>query len=252
MTSQLVADRRQRTRLLALGAMALGLAAAGTPATAQPGPRPFAVSADAGTDFPIDVGVRVQGELAGRFRLSTAVGLLPGAYVDAINDVLVGWDAYDRQTATLIAEALRSSLVWRTHLGLKPFAGAGFYMEGGYGMVALGGSATAGAILEAITGQTLPAGDRSASSRFDISSMLHMADVELGWEWSLGPALQLRTGIGGAFTIGARTQVDPQYAPASPRLTEAFAQYAEDYLDDIYTTYVHTPSLTVRLRTRLF
>jgi hypothetical protein len=48
---------------------------------------------------------------------------------------------------------------------------------------------------------------------------------------------------GGAFTIAARTEIDPEHKPVAPRAVEELASSGERYLDDILTSYVHVPAL---------
>jgi len=202
----------------------------------------------AGTDLPISVGGRLELETPSRFRLSTSLGFLPGAYVDAINETVVGLGGYDQETADLVKDALKSSLIWRTHLGYRVWRG--LYLEAGYGLVTLGGSAVGGELFSAVTGETVPPG-AGADRPFDLRSTLHMADVEVGWNFALS-RLGLRVAIGGAFTFAASTHVSAGYTPLSPQLAEEFARAAEAYLDDVYTSYVFTPVLSVSASYALF
>lgn len=204
----------------------------------------WSASTAAGTDVPIDVGVRVQVETPSRVRFSVAAGLLPGVYVDAINAFLVGIEAYPQETADLVKSSLERSLVVRTHVGGRPLRRRGFYVELGHALVGLGGGSTGAEIVEAATGESVPSSDDGTTRRFEVRSVLHMLDVELGWEWTVARRLRLRAAIGGAFTVASSTSIDPEYEPSAPRLTEQFTAASEDYLDDIYTTYVHTPVVT--------
>ncbi|MBK8481943.1 MAG: hypothetical protein IPL40_12335 [Proteobacteria bacterium] len=197
--------------------------------------------ASAGSDFPASLGGQLALEGPGRLRATVSLGCLPRPYVDAINALLVGVKAYDRPTADLIAQSLGSSLIWRTHLGWRPFRKAGFYLEGGYGLVALGGGATAAELVAGLTGQPAPQEAAAGGQSFSVSSRLHMLDVEFGWSWRLGPRWRLRAAVGGAFTVASRTRIEARFKPRAPRAVEAFAAYGEAYLDDIYTSYVFTP-----------
>ena len=89
-------------------------------------------------------------------------------------------DGYDEDTARLIEDALTSSLAWRTQLGWRPFRRAGFYLEGGYGLVTLGGSVSSGPIITRAYGIEVPDW-LVAGYDFTVESTLHMAGVELGW-----------------------------------------------------------------------
>lgn len=197
----------------------------------------------AGTEFPMSVALRGQVEAPFRLRLSSAVGVLPGPYVSAINGILVGVGAYNQATADLIRDALGSSLIWRTHLGYRPFVRHGFTFEAGYGLVALGGGASASTIVSAATGASSP--EAGTDKNFKVSSALHMVDVELGWEWVLLEHLFVRAAAGGAFTLAASSSVTPDYTPRAPRVTEAFGASSAAYLDETYTTYVFTPVVSL-------
>lgn len=210
----------------------------------SPGAPRWTGAVAAGTELPVSVGARAHIEAPIRLRLSTAVGVLPGPYVSAINGILVGAGAYDQSTATLIRETLSSSLVWRTHLGYRPFALHGFTVEAGYGLVALGGSASASSVVSAATGSAPPV-EATGGKTFSVASTLHMLDVELGWEWRIVEHLFIRCAIGGAFTLGASTSVTPDYTPRAPRATESFTSASAAYLDETYTNYVFTPVVSL-------
>jgi len=69
--------------------------------------------------------------------------------------------------------------------------------------------------------------------------------VGVGWAWRPWKGLTLRAAIGGAFTVGAGTSVEPEFQPLVPGLHKPFTTYCENYLDDIYTTYVFTPTVSL-------
>jgi hypothetical protein len=202
------------------------------------------ITVEANTDFPLSVGGRLGVESPWRLRLSTSLGYLPAAYLRAVNSVAVELDAYDRNRADLIEEALKNSLVWRTHVGWRPFPGAGFYLEGGYGLVALGGETNPETLLVALTGIDPPVGEDVLDRDYRVRSVLHMVDVELGWRWGLGAGWTARTALGAAFTLDSNSRVEPQFEPGNPLLVNAFARFAEGYLDDTFEQYVHLPVLS--------
>lgn len=203
------------------------------------------VTIQALTDAPIQVGVRVTAEGPYRLRVSTGVGVLPAAYVDVINATCTSAGWYDEVTASLISASLENALVWRTHLGWRPFARHGFQFEGGYALVALGGGVTGPELIEALTGQSVPedsAGERS----FALRATVHQADVSAGWEWVIRGHLVLRADLGGAFTLAARTDVEPEFE-LQTRLGEAAVDAmeieAETTLDETLVTWVHSPTV---------
>ncbi len=235
--------RARRVRVaLAASCVLLGLAGARPVRAAEEDAR-WRGAAALGTEFPMSVAARGQVEAPFRLRLSTTLGVLPRPYVGAINGFLVGIKAYDQSTADLIGSALSSSLIWRTHVGYRPFRRHGFTVEAGYGLVTLGGGASAATLISAITGQAAP--EAGADKNYTISSSLHMLDVELGWEWTLFQHLFVRSALGGAFTLGSSTTITPQFTPRAPRLQEAFAKVGETYLNDTYRSYVFTPVASI-------
>ncbi len=222
------------------------------PGEARAEPSRFHLDADLTTDFPVAIGGRVGLELPYRLRLSTSLGYLPSPYVEAINGFLVAIKAFDDATSALVKSALKSSLVWRTHVGIRPFARHGFVIDAGYGLVTLGGSATASELLAATTGQAPPEGDPGSSRNFSLGSTLHMLDVEFGWEWLILERLHLRAALGGAFTVGSSTSIEPDYRPRAPQATKIYTTASEAYLDNIYTSYVFTPVISVGVGYRFF
>lgn len=212
------------------------------------------------TDFPVSVGARINAEFPYRIQLSTAVGALPGGYVDVINAVVVSAGGYDDATADVIRSALASSLIWRTHVGWRPLARRGWYFEGGYGLVTLGGGITGQDALVLLTGGTAPnggggGGNGGAVLAYDVRSTLHMVDFETGWRWLLWrDRIVLTAAVGFAGTVGAKTVLEPK--DASP-LTDTAAlktlvDEGEAYLDDIYTSYVFATVATVGVGYRFF
>jgi hypothetical protein len=207
------------------------------------------VAVGAGTDFPIAVGARLEIEARSRLRISTSVGILPGMYVDAISAEVVARGGYGEETGDLVKRSLERAIVWRAHVGARVWRN--LYLEVGYGLAALGGSATAGEVIAAMTGQPVPPGV-GGDSTFDIESTLHMLDVEAGWDLALGHAWRLRVALGGAFTVAASSRIEPRYTPLSPEIADAFAREAQANLDDVYRSYVHVPVLSVSVSHALF
>jgi hypothetical protein len=205
----------------------------------------------AGTDFPVAVGGRFVLETPFRLRFSTSLGFMPGPYVDAINATVVGLGGYGERTADLVKTALQSSLIWRTHVGYRVWRG--LYVEAGYGLVALGGAAAAGDLIAAVTGRPLP-DSQGGAQPFRLDATLHMADVEVGYDFHLSPRWQIRAALGGAFTFAASTRVEPDFQPppGSSQLVDQFARGSEAYLDDVFTSYAFTPVASVSLAYALF
>jgi hypothetical protein len=196
-----------------------------------------------GTDFPVSVSVRGEIEAPPRLRASMSLGILPAPYVSAINAFVIAIGGYEEDTGDLVEAAISNSLIWRTHLGFRPFPKLGLYGEVGYGLVALGGQATTSELVAGLTGREVPPGDESHT--LSASSVLHMLDVEIGWAWLVWESWQLRAAIGGAFTVASSTTIEPDYTPRSWRATQALTDYGEAYLNDVYTAYVFAPVVSV-------
>jgi hypothetical protein len=210
------------------------------------GPAPaWKLSVEAGTDFPVSVGARVGAELPYRLRLSTSLGWLPRPYLRAINNVMVKAGAYERSAADLIESGLQSSLVWRTHVGWRPFAGAGFYVDAGYGLLALGGQTSPGEVLVALVGIDVPFEVEDLSGEYSVDSLLHMVDVELGWQWEVRERWTVRAAVGGAFTFKSAATVEPEFEPSVPLITNTFTSLAEGELNRVYQRYVRLPVLSL-------
>ena len=217
---------------------------AATPLVSGTGATPAkaVVSIGPATDVPLDVGVRLSIEGPRRVRLSTSVGILPDPYLDIINAAAVEAGAYDEETAKIVERSLRSSLVWRTHVGWR--AWRGLYVGAGYGLVGLGGSVAGEDLFTVATGTPPPAGEIGGNRKYSVKSMIHMADVEVGWEWRIR-SFAVRSAVGFAYTFDARTEVEPEYRPLFPQVVERYEREMEAYLDSIYESYVHSPVLTI-------
>src|SRR4051812_13919420 len=86
-----------------------------------------------GADIPVDalnVGFVIQAPSG--LRLSSTVG--------AVTDVFLGLMDEGDAAAGMMHAALRDSLVWRTHLGMKPWRTHGFYASAGYSLCSFGGA----------------------------------------------------------------------------------------------------------------
>lgn len=226
--------------------LAVALVAAPRPAAAAD----WHLHGEALTDVPILMGGRVTVEGPYRLRLATTLGAMPPFYVDLINAVGEQFDGYTEVTSALVSAALESSLVWRLHAGWRPFESLGLYAELGYGLVALGGGLSSEEVIAAATGGQPSQG--AADRNYSIDAMLHMLDAEVGWEFVFWDALVLRASLGVAATLGSQTSVTPQFEPTARRLVDALTAETERYLDDIFTTYVITPTLTIAIGYRFF
>lgn len=208
----------------------------------------WAGSLGLGTNFPLDVGARFSARSPGGLRGTFSMGYLPRAYVRTINSVVVKVGGYDQATAELVQAALQSSMVLRSHFGWSPFQTFGPYAEVGYGFVSLGGSATTGEVLAQIIDRPLPpSAVATVPETFTVDAVLHQVDVEIGWDIPMSRQLELRAGIGAAITIAADSSINPQYETLPTFPLEPFTNFAEAYLERLFTTYAHVPVASASL-----
>lgn len=190
------------------------------------------------TDLPIQAGARVVFENADiGLRLVANVGLLPSPYVDLIQTVVTSVGNLEDEVATVLLEALTNSLVLRLHLGWRPFEEAGFYVDGGYTVMTLGGGVQGETLVSATGGSISESG---AEREYDIDSTVHTLSLEIGYEWLFGDAWTFRLSLGAVTTIASSTSVTRSNTTG---ITDDVGRRAEVFLDDVYNAYVHTPVL---------
>ncbi|MBI5502888.1 MAG: hypothetical protein HY907_21770 [Deltaproteobacteria bacterium] len=222
-----------------------------TPATARAAD--WRLGMEALTDLPLQAGGRWWVEAPYGLHLDTSLGSLPPGYVDLINSVVVEFEGYGEDTATLISAVVSSSLVWRIHLGWRPSADWGFYFTAGYGMVAMNGEVAAGKLILAVLGQKIAEGVPDANGSYRASSTLHMVDAEIGYMWSMiEDHLTVRLALGFAGTVASATTVEPRFQPAQPAAVAEWTRRSAQYLDDIYTKYLFLPLISVGVGYRYF
>ncbi len=199
-----------------------------------------------GTDFPVQVGPLVRVEMPNRIRFSTGLGVMPSVYLDSINAVAVSAGWYDALTADLLTLAMENSLVWTTRVGWRPMEERGLYVQGGYNLVTLGGGLSGVELVSAVTGQSLPS-DAGVGRTMNVESTAHMLNLEVGWEWTVFQNGLVRSGLGGAFTVGSNTEISPNWTPR-PRIqpaVETLTSGGETYLTSVIQDYVHTVVITI-------
>lgn len=220
------------------------------------------------TDFPLQLGAAFRVEAPGGFQVSSSVGVLPMGYVDVINALATTTGAYQQETAELVRESLRESLVLKLNVGYRPFKGEGFYLDAGYGLVTLGSLVRGPTIMgipdprfqEVITNLEQQTGlnmdSVMAANRYKIDSTLHMLNAEVGYRLRFGQDWTARFALGAAFTIYGVTSVSARNAYVGEGWRTEYNDELMDstrrYLDSLYTQSVHTIILTVALGHRLF
>ncbi|HHO53677.1 MAG TPA: hypothetical protein ENK18_23095 [Deltaproteobacteria bacterium] len=222
---------------------------------AHAGSGPWHVDALLRTDVPTLAGITAQLESPARIRAALTLGTFPGLYLDGIQAVATSAGWYDQATAALIDASLRGSLGVHPEVGLRPLPGQGWYLDGGYQLVTLGGSLTSTEALEALTGRS--AGARGGALELQARSTLHLITIGTGWTWTPARRWIVASGIGGAFTAAASTRITVPGQPARfPQIEDtaslgALAAEGEEILDEIFRHYVHTPYVSVSVGYRL-
>lgn len=240
-----------RTMMTLCGLVLLTLAQAESPssataqAAADPAPGFAALSLGAGSDFPISIGLHARSELGPRLQLGMSLGVLPRPYLDVINDTLVRFGAYDEETAALISAALNNAVVWRTHLGFRPFRSSGFFVTGGYTWIGLGGDLTGSQALYALTGIDSDS-EQLSNLQLDATAMAHQAGLELGWRWRLGNFLSVEAAAGGFYTFAASSDLSFEDDPPLSPLLEPVLSAGERYLEDTLRRHVHGGYVSLR------
>ncbi|MBI5544253.1 MAG: hypothetical protein HY901_10215 [Deltaproteobacteria bacterium] len=232
-----------------LPAFALG------PATAAADEGTWHLTATAGTEFPVDAGARLTVDGPWRLQLSTSLGVMPDAYLQALNDSMVAFEVYPQTTAALIQSALTNSLIWRTQLGWRPFSSWGFYFQAGYTLATLGGALTGTQALAAATGREPPETEGANRTMIEVEarSTIHMLGGELGYRWLLLDRVAIQFALGGFGTVGASTKLTAPSAP--PRAAKALEPYLAEgaqYLDETYRSYVHAGYVSLQVGYRFF
>ncbi|MBT3219414.1 MAG: hypothetical protein HN348_10010 [Proteobacteria bacterium] len=212
----------------------------------------FHVDLVAKTDVALDIGGRVDVELPYRLRLGFSAGVLPAPYVDVINAVVVALGGYDDVTAALIEATIKNSLIIHTDIGWRPFPKHGFYFNTGYQLATLGGGLSGAEVIEAAVGGDAPAVAELLD--FDAAANLHMITVSVGWDIVIAKHFLIRPQLGGAFTVASKTTIEPDFSyPAIfSGVMDTFTGESEAYLDDLFTSWVHTPTIGLHLGWRFF
>lgn len=207
---------------------------------------------EAVTDVPLLVGAGLLLETRSRFRVRTSLGVMPQGYLRLSNSLLSRVDEdYPEEAQVLMEQAVDDTITWRSQVGVRPFERAGFYVHAGYTLLGVRGDATGEELIGAAEAFEEDQGElmrRMNPSMVTMNSRLHMIDMELGWDFALGERANLRLGAGWAYTLYSKTRVEADFEPSDEMPQDEVALFEEvssKYLDAIYRSYVHPPSLSV-------
>jgi hypothetical protein len=222
--------------LLCLG----GILLVGTSASAE---ERWTPTVELTTTIPLDIAERVSLEAPNRLHLRASIGVMP--YASLIDKVIKGFGGYGEAEAEVIREALSKSLVFRVQGGFRPFANLGLYLDVGYSLVTLGGDLDGNDVIVLGRGGIAPQDATSSFRHYRVSSTLHLVVLELGWEQALLDWLFVRGAIGFAGAQGASSTIEPTFSDVNAELLQAYCDQSAEYLDQLYTTYMYTPTLTL-------
>jgi hypothetical protein len=196
----------------------------------------------AGANAPLAVAAGLEVAFPWRFRIGATLGTFPRSVEHAVNHELVAHGVYKAALGDLVDASLSQVVQLHGYVGVKPWTHHGFFATAGYTVAWVSGRASVPQVATAI-GEMIP--DQLPVDRifFDVSSRLHLVDVELGWEWRLPHHWSLLLSLGAAITVTARTRVAAEPAITDPRFG-ALAARAQGTLDHAYNTYVRTPLLS--------
>lgn len=204
------------------------------------------------TDVPLMLGAGVLFEGDSRLRLRTSLGVMPKGYLRLSNALVErANEEYPEAAKILVERALDESIVWRSQVGWRPFERAGFYTHVGYTLLGLRGAASGDELIAAAEAFDEDQGElmrRMNPSTIGIGSRLHLVDLELGWDFRLGERANLRLGAGWAYTFYSKTAIEAEFDESAGMEAEEVAFFEEvsgKYLDAIYRSFVHPPSVSV-------
>lgn len=210
-------------------------------------PRDYHFDLGVGTEAPISVGGILTAELPHRFLLQLGVGVMPSAYVDAIDGFLTSVGAYDAVVSQVVRGSLGNSAVVRASVGGRPFADHGFEILGGYTLITAGGSVATAGILDAVLLQSgasfqVPAG---FAADIPLSTTLHNFHASIGWRWLLADdRLVIRASLSYIQTVGSRIDVKiPASATEVVPYQALINEQVNAYLGPYFSKYAKAPTL---------
>ncbi len=217
-----------------------------------PSTRAWSVRAEAVTDVPLQIGGGLLLETPSRFRLKTSAGVLSQAYLSASSNLAGSLrEGYPDEAAAVLQDSLESSFVWRSGLGFRPFRRAGLYGHLGFTWLRLAGQTTGEELSQAIMSIEGLESIGEAMAQYGpeevlYKSNIHMADTELGYEFTPGNRFALRLGVGWSFTMRSKSTVTARFETEDDSNREEIEQFEEDgarTLDAIYENFLHPPTL---------
>lgn len=206
----------------------------------------------AGAQFPVSADVQVNVELPGRLRVYGGAGLVPSQFTGAVNRAFVSFGAYRPEIGNFVLGHINDTRVLHAGVGWRPFSRAGFFVQGGYTQVLFSASVSG----EELISSFAPLSVRSSPLQVSVPSVglttaLNMAELQVGWEWSLGPVF-LRGSLGGDFTLQSDSQVYFLDAQGHHQGAGPLGSSVAESIDQALERYAKTPFIGLQLGYRIF
>jgi hypothetical protein len=189
------------------------------------------------THAPVDLGLELAVETPIRLRFIAGLGYVPSGYLSIITGALVGADALNDESRTLIEDGFESGRAWRLGIGIRPFKNFGAYLDGGFSHLSVSGSVDASEARE-LTGVRL-------STSYKVKSSLSAWFLELGYQGLIADRVLLAFGFGVMRSMSSRTSADPTGQPSAAE--SLFDDAATNAADDAIEKYGIIPTLNLRL-----
>lgn len=206
----------------------------------------------AGAQFPVSADVQLEIEGPGRLRIYGGAGLVPSQFLDAVNRAFVSFGAYRPELGNFVLGHVEDTRVLHAGAGWRPFSRSGFFLQGGYTQVLFSASASGQELISSFAPSSVKASAlRISVPSVGVTTSLDMAELQAGWEWSLGPMF-LRGSVGGDVALRSRTQVYLLGAEGEHQGAGPLGDVAADAIDQALERYARAPFVGFQLGFRLF
>jgi len=198
------------------------------------------------TDVPILVGGAVTWESPRRYRGRFTGGVMPGAYVDATNAAMVGFDIYSETVADIIDSALERTVVLHLQGGWRPVQARPMTVWVGYQFWGLGGSTTDLGVFADVMDDALYEAAQDVTGDVDIAIRDHMLTAGIGREWVFDDRVVVGTSVGFSYSLAAPSRASATRAAdneVEQRIMDGVTGTAEDYLTYVFEEWVHLPTV---------
>lgn len=195
----------------------------------------FALDLSVATTLPLVVGGTMGLEVPGHVVVRVGGGCVPGAYVDAINAVGVGWGAYDARSGQLASALLASAMWLELGLGLRPAGTPGIELSVSY-------------VLLWSQGHVDPSAFGASTRQAGLDLTIDAVHGELAWQSEPVEHVYFRIAIGWAQAFDRHVAL----AAAGDTGEQAALRSAGDALSQTVARYAFGPTLGASLGMRLW